>query len=86
VTGSGHNTFYANVPHLLSAGRDVIVLIGGFAAIAAAISLTQVSRNSLTQVSRKPQLCANDGNARQADASRFVHKRNRASCTQRRLQ
>jgi thioredoxin reductase len=78
VTGSGHNTFYANVPHLLSAGRDVIVLIGGFAAIAAAISLTQVSR--------KPQLCANDGNARQADASRFVHKRNRASCTQRRLQ
>jgi hypothetical protein len=54
------------------------VLIGGFAAIAAAISLTQASR--------KPQLCANDGNARQADASRFVHKGNRASCTQRRLQ
>jgi hypothetical protein len=55
LTGSGHNTLHANVPHLLSAGRDVIVLLGGFAAIAAAISLTQASR--------KPQLYANDGNA-----------------------
>jgi MFS family permease len=78
LTGSGHNTLHANVPHLLSAGRDVIVLIGSFAAIAAAISLTQASR--------KPQLYANDGNARQADASRFVHKGSRASCPQRRLQ
>jgi L-fucose isomerase-like protein len=78
VTGSGHSTLHANVPHLLSAGRDVIVLIGGFAAIAAAISLTQASR--------KPQLYANDGNARQADASRFVHIGNGASCTQRRSQ
>jgi len=78
LTGSGHNTLHANVPHLLSAGRDVIVLLGGFAAIAAAISLTQASR--------KPQLYANDGKARQADASRFVQKGNRASCTQRRSQ
>jgi hypothetical protein len=62
----------------LSAGRDVIVLLGGFAAIAAAISLTQASR--------KPQLYANDGKARQADASRFVQKGKRASCTQRRSQ
>jgi EmrB/QacA subfamily drug resistance transporter len=78
LTGSGHNTLHANAQHLLSAGRDVIVLLGSFAAIAAAISLTQART--------KPQIRANDGNARQADASRFVRKGNRASCTQRRLQ
>jgi MFS family permease len=42
LTGSGHNTLHANADHLLSAGRDVIVLLGSFAAIAGAISLTQI--------------------------------------------
>jgi EmrB/QacA subfamily drug resistance transporter len=78
LTESGHNTLHANPPHLLSAGRDVIVLLGGFAAIAAAISLTQTRR--------KPQLHTNDGNARQADAPRFMQKGTSASCAQRRLQ
>jgi nitrate/nitrite transporter NarK len=41
LTGSGHNTLHANAHHLLAAGRDVIVLLGSFAAIAGAISLTQ---------------------------------------------
>jgi hypothetical protein len=56
----------------------VTVLLGGFAAIAAAISLTQTRR--------KPQLHTNDGNARQADAPRLVQKGTSASCAQRRLQ
>jgi hypothetical protein len=42
LTGSGHNTLHANAHHLLSAGRDVIALLGSFAAIAGAISLTQI--------------------------------------------
>jgi EmrB/QacA subfamily drug resistance transporter len=41
LTGSGHNTLHANAHHLLSAGRDVIALLGSFAAIAGAISLAQ---------------------------------------------
>src|SRR5207245_8181963 len=41
LTGSGHNTLHANAQQLLSAGRDVIVLLGSFAAIAGAISLAQ---------------------------------------------
>jgi MFS family permease len=55
LTGSGHNTLHANVHHLLSAGRDVIMLLASFAAIAAAISLTHARR--------KPQLRATDNNA-----------------------
>ena len=39
LTGSGHNTLHAEAIHLVSAGRDVILLLGGFAAIAGAISL-----------------------------------------------
>jgi hypothetical protein len=75
---SGHNTLHANAHHILSAGRDVIVLLGSFAAIAAAISLTQARRT--------PQIRANDGNARQAGVPRFVQKGKSASCAQRRLQ
>ena len=41
LTGSGHNTLHANAHQLLTAGRDVIVLLGSFAAIAGAISLMQ---------------------------------------------
>jgi MFS family permease len=78
LTGSGHNTLHANAHHLLSAGRDVIVVLASFAAIAAAISLTQARW--------KPQIRANDSNARQAGDPRFVQKGKRASYAQRRLQ
>jgi hypothetical protein len=41
LTGSGHNTLHAGAHELITAGRDVIVLLAGFAAIAGAISLAQ---------------------------------------------
>jgi EmrB/QacA subfamily drug resistance transporter len=41
LTGSGHNTLHANAQQLLSAGRDVIVLLASFAAIAGVVSLAQ---------------------------------------------
>jgi MFS family permease len=41
LTGSGHNTLHAQAQELLSASRDVIILLGGFAAIAGAMSLTR---------------------------------------------
>ena len=43
LTGSGHNTLHADARDLLSAGRDVIVLLASFAAIAGAISLTRIA-------------------------------------------
>jgi EmrB/QacA subfamily drug resistance transporter len=43
LTGSGHNTLHAQAHHLLSASGDVILLLGGFAAIAGAISLVRVA-------------------------------------------
>jgi EmrB/QacA subfamily drug resistance transporter len=43
LTGSGHNTLHAGARDLLSASRDVIMLLGGFAAIAGAISLVRTS-------------------------------------------
>jgi EmrB/QacA subfamily drug resistance transporter len=43
LTGSGQNTLHANAHQLLSAGRDVIVVLGSFAAIAGAISLAQTA-------------------------------------------
>jgi EmrB/QacA subfamily drug resistance transporter len=43
LTGSGHNTLHAGARDLLSAGRDVIVLLGGFAAVAGAISFVRTS-------------------------------------------
>ena len=43
LTGSGHNTLHAQAHHLLSAGRDVILLLGGFAAVAGLISLVRVA-------------------------------------------
>src|SRR5262244_3010648 len=39
LTGSGHNTLHAEAHQLLSAGRDVLILLGAFAAAAAAMSL-----------------------------------------------
>jgi len=48
LTGSGHNTLHAQAHHLLSAGRDVILLLGGFAAIAGAVSLVSRTRSSHT--------------------------------------
>jgi hypothetical protein len=39
LTGSGHNTLHAEAHQLLSAGRDVLILLGAFAAAAAALSL-----------------------------------------------
>jgi len=44
LTGSGDNTLHANADHLITAGRGVIVLLGIFAAIAAAVSLAQSRR------------------------------------------
>jgi EmrB/QacA subfamily drug resistance transporter len=41
LTGSSHNTLHASARDLLTASRGVIVLLGGFAFIAAAISLLQ---------------------------------------------
>jgi hypothetical protein len=41
-TGSGHNTLHAEARQLLAAGRDVIVLLGSFAAMAGVISLARV--------------------------------------------
>jgi EmrB/QacA subfamily drug resistance transporter len=38
LTGSGHNTLTASAEALLSAGRDVVGLLGGFAVIAGALS------------------------------------------------
>jgi nitrate/nitrite transporter NarK len=43
LTGSGHNTLHAQAQELLSASRDGIMLLGGFAAIAGAMSLTRSS-------------------------------------------
>jgi nitrate/nitrite transporter NarK len=39
LTGSGHNTLHAEAHQLLSAGREVLILLGAFAAAAAAMSL-----------------------------------------------
>ena len=41
LTGSGHNTLHAGVHDLISAGREVIVLLASFAAVAAALSFAQ---------------------------------------------
>jgi len=41
LTGSGYNTLHAEAQHLLSASRDVIILLGSFAAIAGATSLAR---------------------------------------------
>jgi len=41
-TGSGHDTLQAETHHLLAAGRDVVVLIGSFAAMAGVISLARL--------------------------------------------
>jgi EmrB/QacA subfamily drug resistance transporter len=43
ATGSGHNTMHAGARDLLSAGRDVIVLLAAFTAVAGAISLVRIS-------------------------------------------
>jgi hypothetical protein len=39
LTGSGLNTLHAPAPDLSSAGRDVVLLLGGFAVVAGALSL-----------------------------------------------
>src|SRR5262249_45085530 len=41
LTGSGNNTLHASAHQLLTAGRAVVVLLGGFAVIAGALSLAQ---------------------------------------------
>jgi len=41
LTGSGHNTLHAEARHLVAAAGDVILLLGGFAAAAGAISLVR---------------------------------------------
>src|SRR5262249_59501604 len=41
LTGSGRNTVHAEAPQLLAAGGDVIALLGAFAAVAAAVSLSR---------------------------------------------
>ena len=43
LTGSGHNTLHAQAQELLSASRDVIILLAGFAAVAGAMSLARPS-------------------------------------------
>ena len=46
LTGSGHNTLHAPAFHLSSAGRDVVLLLGGFATIALGISLLRTRSRS----------------------------------------
>jgi MFS family permease len=46
LTGSGHNTLAAEGRHLLAAGHDVIILLGGCVAVAGALSLTRTSPRS----------------------------------------
>jgi EmrB/QacA subfamily drug resistance transporter len=46
LTGSGHNTLHAEADQLFSASRDVIILLGGFAAIAGAMSLARPSSST----------------------------------------
>ncbi|HEY7248121.1 MAG TPA: MFS transporter [Xanthobacteraceae bacterium] len=41
LTGSGDNTLHASVSELASAGRDVLLLLAGFAALAGLMSLAQ---------------------------------------------
>src|SRR5262249_2456014 len=52
LTGSGHNTLHAGPPQLLSASRDVIVLLVAFAAIGAA---TSFARRAATAEEPTPQ-------------------------------
>jgi EmrB/QacA subfamily drug resistance transporter len=56
LTGSGHNTLHANAQQLLMAARDVIVLLGGFAAIAGVLSLAQAQSPlaRLQRVGKRP--------------------------------
>ena len=51
-TRSGHNTLHAGPPQLLSASRDVIVLLVAFAAIGAA---TSFARREATAEEPTPQ-------------------------------
>jgi MFS family permease len=46
LTGSGHNTLAAEGRHLLAAGHDVIILLGGCVTVAGALSLTRTSPRS----------------------------------------
>src|SRR5262249_22480332 len=46
LTGSGNNTLHAPAGLLSSAGRDVVLLVGSFAAIAGAISLVRTRSRS----------------------------------------
>jgi len=46
LTGSGHNTLHAGMHDLISAGRDVIVLLTSFAAVAGALSFAQAPPRS----------------------------------------
>ena len=48
LTGSGHNTLHAPAFHLSSAGRDVVLMLGGFATIALGISLLRTRSRSTT--------------------------------------
>jgi MFS family permease len=47
LTGSGHNTLHAEARHLLAAAGDVILLLGGFAAAAGAITLVRTPSEPL---------------------------------------
>jgi hypothetical protein len=41
LTGAGPSTLHANAHQLVAAGSDVVLLLGGFSALAAAISLVR---------------------------------------------
>jgi MFS family permease len=55
LTGSGHNTLHAQAQELLSASRDVIILLGGFAAIAGAMSLARPSSQQTRSAKDAPR-------------------------------
>ena len=46
LTGSGHNTLHASARDLLTASRGVLVLLGGLALVAGAVSLVQVPQRT----------------------------------------
>jgi MFS family permease len=54
LTGSGHNSLHAPAFHLSSAGRDVVLLLGSVATIAAGISLVGTRSRSAAS-SAKPR-------------------------------
>ncbi len=55
LTGSAHNTVHVAAADLLSASGDVIVLLGSFAAVAGAVSLSRASSGRPRRANDRPE-------------------------------